>query len=131
MFKALCISLLLIFTGCSTVQVDDSKLKKDPLAMNFNDYMKNMGFTKLGNDFAKTVDNDISLKEYKAILKKLDQYIEKNVGSSWNTDFYKELKDNKQYIVLGQCCALKKEYKLLYAISEDYNGLKNQDKFSA
>jgi len=118
-YKALFISLLLIFTGCSTVQVDDSKLKKDPLAMNFNDYMKNMGFTKLGNDFAKTVDNDISLKEYNVILKKLDQYIENNVGSSWNTNFYKELKDNKQYIVLGQCCALKKEHKLLYAISEE------------
>lgn len=118
-YKALFISLLLIFTGCSTVQVDESKLNKDPLAMNFNDYMKNMGFTKLGNDFAKTVDNDISLKEYNAILKKLDQYIEKNAGSSWNTDFYKELKDNKHYIVLGKCCALKQEDKLLYAMSEE------------
>jgi len=76
-YKALFISLLLIFTGCSTVQIDESKLNKDSLAMNFNDYMKNMGFTKLGNDFAKTVDNDISLKEYNTILKKLDQYIEK------------------------------------------------------
>jgi len=118
-YKALFISLLLIFTGCSTVQVDDSKLKTDPLTMTFDDYMSYLGFVKNDNSFAKTVDNDISLKEHNAILKKLDQYIEKNAGSSWNTDFYKELKDNKQYIVLGKCCSLKQEDKLLYAMSEE------------
>lgn len=119
-YKALVISILLVFTGCSTTpQVNHVNSNTDPLTMSFDDYMGYLEFEKNGNSFTKTVDNDISLKEYNTVLKNLDKYIEKNIGSSWNTNFYKELKDNKQYIVLGKCCALKQKDKLLYAISEE------------